>query len=552
MTPVTEVFTPQQRGMRSLPRQTIWQALERVDADHPLFRFPDEDLVLTAAQLRAAARRLAKGLLAGGVGAGDTVAVWAPGRAIWPLASLAATAIGARVCGLNTRYRSSELEHVVRMVRPRLALVATDFLGIDGVGLIGAAARTVGSAELADALVDCAPGSGFGAGSGGASGGADGLSRLLAAGEAIDDAELDRAIAATSPDDAAFVQFTSGSTGNPKGVLISHDAGLRTGYYAAQCQRLTPDDTMLSALPFFHIGGSLCTGLAALTSGTTMVIPERFDAAAALRLIESLRISAFQGHGTLWKMLLGAQREQGADLSSLRKGWASGDRPMMDAIRAELGVVDLTVVYGSSEGGTVTGSVPEDDLDGRVGTLGKPVPEAEVTIHDPESGVPLLDGDTGEIWVRGPSTMLGYLPGTPESRHYDGTVHTGDLGWYDDQGFLHFAGRVDDRLKPGGENVSVIEIEQFLLSDPRIAQVAVVGAPDERLGDVPVAVVEPRPGEVVDPDQIIAWCKETMANFKVPRHVRIVDRIPTLDMGKVDRRRVRSDMLAYLAERGEA
>jgi fatty-acyl-CoA synthase/long-chain acyl-CoA synthetase len=131
-------------------------------------------------------------------------------------------------------------------------------------------------------------------------------------------------------------------------------------------------------------------------------------------------------------------------------------------------------------------------------------------------------------------------------------VHTGDLGWYDEQGFLHFAGRVDDRLKPGGENVSVIEIEQFILSDPRIAQVAVVGAPDERLGDVPVAVVEPRPGEAVDPEQIIAWCRQTMANFKVPRHVRVVERIPTLDMGKVDRRRVRSEMLAYLAERGDA
>lgn len=546
---MSEVFTPRQRGMRELPWQTIWQALERVVADHgpdhELFRFPDEDRVLTAAVLRAAARRLAKGLLARGVGAGDTVAVWAPGRAIWPLASVAATAIGARVCGLNTRYRSSELEHVVRMVRPRLALIATDFLGIDGIDLVGAAARAVGAGQLHDALVDCAPGSGLGPGS-------DGLSRLLQAGEAVSDAELDRSIATTSPGDAAFVQFTSGSTGSPKGVLISHDAGLRTGHYAAECQRLTPEDVMLSALPFFHIGGSLCTGLAALTSGATMVIPERFDAEVALDLIESLGVSAFEGHGTLWKMLLSAQREHPADLSSLRKGWASGDRPMMDAIRRELGVADLTVVYGSSEGGTITGSVPEDELDGRVGTLGKPVPEAVVTIHDPDSGEPVLDGGTGEIWVRGPSTMLGYLPGTPESRSYDGTVHTGDLGWYDDRGFLHFAGRVDDRLKPGGENVSVIEIEQFILSDPRIAQVAVVGAPDERLGDVPVAVVEPRPGEAVDPDQIIAWCKEAMANFKVPRHVRVVDRIPTLDMGKVDRRRVRSEMLAYLAERSQA
>jgi acyl-CoA synthetase (AMP-forming)/AMP-acid ligase II len=549
MTSVTEVFTPQQRGMRGLPRQTIWQALERVIADHGpghvLFRFPDEDLVLTATGLRDAARRLARGLLARGVDAGDTVAVWAPGRAIWPLVSVAATAIGARVCGLNTRYRSSELEHVVRVVRPRLALIATDFLGIDGAGLIGAAARVVGSEGLLDALVGCAPGSGFGPA-------ADGLSGLLAAGDATGEAELDRRLTRTSPGDAAFVQFTSGSTGNPKGVLISHDAGLRTGHYAAECQRLTPDDTMLSALPFFHIGGSLCTGLAALTSGTTMVIPERFDARTALDLIASLRITAFQGHGTLWKMLLSAQREHPVDLSSLRKGWASGDRPMMDAIRTELGVVDLTVVYGSSEGGTVAGSVPEDDLDGRVGTLGKPVPEAEVTIHDPETGAALPDGTTGEMWVRGPSAMLGYLPGTPGSRSYDGTVHTGDLGWYDEQGFLHFAGRVDDRLKPGGENVSVIEIEQFILSDPRIAQVAVVGAPDERLGDVPVAVVEPRPGEAVDPEQIIAWCRQTMANFKVPRHVRVVERIPTLDMGKVDRRRVRSEMLAYLAERGDA
>ena len=523
-----EVDRARALGLAPLPRMTYHGLLQlarhRFGDDHVLFEFPDSDHRLSVGDLAGAADRFARALLAAGFQHGDTLCVWSPPAPLWPVAMFGAARIGVRVCGVNTRYRREELRHLMQVCRPRAVIVATGFGGVDALELITDAVE--GRCRVVATLVgECS----------------DDAAAFLSAGRSVTDGRLAAATAKVSYDDDALIQFTSGSTGAPKGVRISQSASVAAGHYGAECVGLDPSDRLYSPLPFFHIGGTISTALAAVAAGFRVVAPQRFDAATALRSIAK-DCTAFHGHGALWRILLDEHRKQPVSLPHLRKGWASGDVDFMRALRDELDVDDLVNMYGSSEAGTIACTLPRDPDAIRLGSLGHPTPGTRISIRD-EDGNEVPDGDIGELHLTGVMGMTGYLGEKPRGEAW---MATGDLVRRHND-VLEYRGRTDDRLKPGGENVSVAEVEAFIARDPGVEEVVVVGVPDERFGEVPAAVVRPAL-PCVSEVSVIARCRSDIAGFKVPRYVRIVEKLPTLDTGKVDRRRVRTELLEHLRE----
>jgi len=533
-----EIEQARRLGVRPLPRMTyedlLQLAMRRFGPDHVLYDFVDEGVRLSVKELAERSREFAVALAHRGLRPGDAIAVWSPPAPLWPIAIFGAAAIGVRVCGLNTRYRAEELRQVLAVLDPALVFAATGFLGIDSPALL----REALGDDRVERLIVAPVGSMGGD-----------IADLLTAGRS---GSGPRRTGSTSHRDAALIQFTSGSTAAPKGVLITQSGSVAAAHYGAECLGISPDDRMYSPLPFFHIGGTISTGLAAVTSGCTMVIPRRFVAADAARAIAD-GCTAFQGHGALWRMLLDEHRAEPRPLRGLRKGWASGDAHFLAEVRTELGVENLINMYGSSESGTIACTLPDDPINVRLGSLGHPTPGTNVRVVVPGTTDAVGPGELGELCLSGTMSMLGYLGARPVG---DDWIRTGDLVRYE-KGVLWYAGRTDDRLKPGGENVSVVEVEEFIRGDDTVEDVVVVGVPDHRLGEVPGAVVLVRGAETLDTaarakaaEAVIERCRQGIAGFKVPRYVRVVDAMPMLETGKIDRRRVRAELLEHLRDDG--
>jgi len=502
----------------------------------------DGNVRLTYAQLDAEVTRFARAAAAHGLQPGDRAAIWAPNSHRWVVAALGILAAGGILVPVNTRFKGEEARYAIGRVRATLLIVDDGFLGnnylaalrgddprpaADGLPVPALPhLRTVVTVHATDDPVALS------------------FDDFLAAADATRAEEVERRIAGIRPDDVADILFTSGTTGYPKGAMVTHGSNLRVDEAWSDMVGLRRGDRYLLVNPFFHSFGYRAGLLACLIRRATMVPMAVFDVDHALELIQRERITVFPGAPTVYTSILDSPRFREYDLSSVRlavTGATVVPVPLLERMRTDLGFETVITAYGLTEScGTATVCPPDTDQHRLSTSCGKAIPGTEVAIMD-AGGRLLPPGETGEIVVRGYNVMVGYFEdpaATAEAIDRDGWLHTGDVGWLDEDGYLRVTDRLKDMFVVGGFNVYPAEVERLIAEHPAVAEVAVVGMPDARLGEVGHAFVRPRRGGALTPEELIAFCREKMANYKVPRRVSIVDDFPRTPSGKIQKFRL--------------
>jgi len=548
---VTGAATP------ALIETTIGVALEQAAA-----KWPDELALIsvhqgvhwTYAELLARADDFAAGLLKLGLCRGDRIGIWSPNCAEWTLTQFAAARIGAILVTINPAYRLSEVEYTLKKVGVKVLVAAERFKTSDYVGMVETLAPEIATAKpsgLASARLpdlrtvvvigksarpgwlrfDEVPGL------------ADDAAR--AAVKAIG-AKLDAR-------DAINIQFTSGTTGAPKGATLSHRNILNNGFFVGRSIGLRQGDRLCIPVPLYHCFGMVMGNLGCLTHGATMVYPaEVFDPLAVLKAVEGEKCTGLYGVPTMFIGVLGHPDFATFDLASLRTGCMAGSPcpvEVMKQVIAKMHMRDVTIAYGMTETSPASfQSSPDDPIERRVSTIGKVLPHLEVKIVD-EHGATVPRGGTGEICTRGYSVMIGYWDDaarTAEAIDAGGWMHTGDLGTIDAAGYGNVVGRIKDMVIRGGENLYPREIEEFLYTHPKVADVQIVGVPDAKYGEELCAWIRLQPGQKADEAEIKAFCHGQIAHQKVPRYIRFVDEFPMTVTGKVQKFLIRDRMIEEL------
>jgi len=534
-------------------KRTLGQALEEIAG-----RFPDKSALIFKDQqisyrtLRERVQELAKGFLALGIGKNDKVSIWSGNCPEWVYTQLATALIGAILVPVNTRFRTSELEYILGQSDSTALLLMDSFLNIDFGAMLREVCPEVRNASpgiLQSARLPMlkhiiflgdrkAPG-------------AFSLSEILRKAESIPDEKLDSALAEVQPDDVIMLQYTSGTTAFPKGVMLTHDGVIRDGYYLGERQTLNSEDILFCPLPFFHVGGAVISTLSVLTHGAAMAFLETYDALESLKLVHKERCTAMNGIETHFLMMYQHPDFYRYDVSSLKKGWAIGPAEVVRSVYQKMGLTQVLNIYGTSETSpNVTTTFVDDPLELRMAFHGLPHGETEVKIVNPSTGEPLPDGREGEICVRGWNVMKGYYKKPEETAKVidpQGWLHTGDLGLIDPETrYLKFTGRFKEMLRVGGENVSAMEVESFLLTHPKVKQAQVIGVPDPRLTEVGMAFLELKEGMSATEEEILNFCKGKIANFKIPRYVTFVKEFPMTGSGKVQKFKLKEQALERL------
>jgi fatty-acyl-CoA synthase len=505
--------------------------------DRDALVFPQAGCRRTFAAFRAEVRMLARALLALGVQPGEHVGLWTTNWPQWVLTQFATAQFGAVLVNINPAYRSHELAYVLGQADVTTLLLTDRFKGSDYLAML-AEARGSSSLPRLRHVVSIKPER---------QPGILGWEEFLARAADVPEAELDRHEAAVRAEDVVNIQYTSGTTGFPKGAMLTHRNLLLNAFYVGQCQSLTEHDRLAIPVPFYHCFGCVLGTLLCVVYGSAMVVPaESFDAEATLRAIQDERCTAVYGVPTMFIAELHHPRFGEFDLRSLRTGIMAGSPCPIEVMRAvveRMGARELTIAYGLTEASPViTQTATTDSLERRVGTVGRPLPGLEVKIVAPGGEGPLPPGHSGELMVRGHGVMKGYYRKPAETAAVltpDGWLHTGDVAEETPDGYYRITGRIKDLIIRGGENVYPREVEEFLYTHPHIADVQVVGLPDERLGEEVCAWVRLKPGASLTADEVRQFCLGTIAHYKVPRHVFFVDEYPTTVSGKVQKFKLR-------------
>jgi fatty-acyl-CoA synthase len=493
-----------------------------------------QDVRLTYAELDAAIDAVASALLRAGIESGDRVGIWAPNCVEWILVQYATAKIGVILVNVNPAYRSHELEYVLRQSGARLLFSASAFKSSDYAAMIDEVAGGIDTLERT-VFVDRDEWAEFKAGS-------------------PDREAIAARMASLSFDDPINIQYTSGTTGFPKGATLSHHNILNNGFFVTELLHLTEEDVTCLPVPFYHCFGMVMGNLGTLAHGGCVVIPApSFDAGATLAAVASERVTSLYGVPTMFIALLDHEDFDSFDLGSLRTGIMAGSpcpTEVMKKVVDRMHMSEVAICYGMTETSPVSTQTRVDDpLERRVGTVGRVGPHVEVKVVDPESGLVVQRGDPGELCTRGYSVMLGYWQDperTAEAIDRAGWMHTGDLATMDDEGYLNIVGRSKDMVIRGGENVYPREIEEFLYALEGIADVQVIGVPDDRYGEELCAWVIARPGADLDEDAVRDFCRGRLARFKVPRYVIFTDEFPMTVTGKVQKFKMREASIERL------
>jgi fatty-acyl-CoA synthase len=508
--------------------------------DRAIAAFPDREALVDMArgrrwtyrQFGQAVDTVARGLLAKGVGKGDRVGIWAVNCPEWVLVQYATARIGAIMVNVNPAYRVHELTYALNQSGVRLLVASTTYKSSDYRSMVQ---QTRGDCPVLTDVVHI---------------GDPSWDELTAAAETVPADQPAAIQAGLSCDDPVNIQYTSGTTGFPKGATLSHHNILNNGYFVGELVGYSEVDRICLPVPFYHCFGMVMGNLAATSHGACMVIPApTFDPAATLRAVAAERCTSLYGVPTMFIAELNLPEFASYDLSSLRTGIMAGSPcpvEVMKRVVAEMHMAQVAICYGMTETSPVsTQTRTDDDLERRTETVGRVLPHLEVKVVDPVTGRTVPRGEPGELCTRGYSVMLGYWQEpqrTAEVIDSARWMHTGDLAVMREDGYLVIVGRIKDMIIRGGENVYPREIEEFLHTHPKIADVQVVGVPDERYGEEILACVIPR--DMTDAptlEEITAFCQGRLAHFKVPRHLRIVDSFPMTVSGKVRKVELRAN-----------
>jgi HIP---CoA ligase len=462
-------------------------------------------------------RRCAAAIAASGVKRGDRIAIWAPNSRDWIVAAIGALTAGATIVPLNTRLKGKEAGDILRRSHVRLIFTVSNFLGTDYKALI----QKENLPDVQDViLID------------------RGFCEFIETGATISDATVYAMMDDVKPSDVSDIMFTSGTTGAPKGVMSTHDQIIPMFRHWVDVMGLRQGERYLIINPFFHSFGFKAGWVAAMIAGAVVIPMPTFDVPEVIARIREDRVNFLPGPPTIYQALLAAKNTEQIDISSLRgaaTGAASVPPELIRRMRSELGLVDTVTAYGMTECSTITACRRGDDADLIATTVGKAIPGLEIKIAD-DDGNEVLRGQVGEILVRGYGVMKGYLDdpdATAEAIDSEGWLHTGDIGQMDTNGYVRITDRKKDMFISGGFNCYPAEIEKLLSEHPEIGMVAVIGVPDERMGEVGKAFVVPRPGTRPDTNDLISWSRQNISNYKVPKYFEIVNALPLNASGKV-------------------
>jgi fatty-acyl-CoA synthase len=509
------------------------RTVERVP-DSPALISCHQGLRYSYGELDEAVNRLASSMLAAGLRAGDRVGVWGPNRAEWVLTQYATAKIGVILVNINPAYRTSELQYALGQSGCRWVMAVPELKGSDFSAMVEEVRANLPGLERAVFF------------------GSEQWHEL--AGGEVDRDRLRRTSNELDFDDPINIQYTSGTTGFPKGATLTHHNILNNGYFVAGLLRYTEADRVCIPVPLYHCFGMVMGNLGATNHGACMVYPaDTFDPRATLEACANERCTSLYGVPTMFIAQLDHPDFDGFDLSSLRTGIMAGSPcpiEVMKRVSSDMGIREMAIAFGMTETSPVTTQVRIDDtLENRCSTVGQVMPHTEIKIVDPDSGRIRPRGEPGEFLARGYPVMRGYWNDperTADAIDSSRWMHTGDLATMDEQGYVRIVGRIKDMIIRGGENVYPREIEEFLYTHPELADVQVIGVPDERYGEQLMAWVIRRPGSSVSEEQLKEFCRGKIAHFKIPHYFKFVDAFPMTVTGKVQKYKMRETAIEEL------
>jgi fatty-acyl-CoA synthase len=529
---------------------TVGKLLEekaQLHPDHEAVVYADRGLRMTYRQLNDYSRLVARGLMRLGIEKGENVAIWATNVPEWIACQFATGKMGAVLVTVNTNYRAAELEYLLKQSDSTTLFLIEQYRDSSYVDIVY---------EIVPELRTCEPGKLQ----------SKRLPKLknvvligdkrypgmftwndiLAMGHEVTEEQLDEQMSSLDPHDVINMQYTSGTTGFPKGVMLTHYNIVNNAYYVAQCMKLTKNDRLCIPVPFFHCFGCVMSTLACATVGATMVPVQEFNPKQVLQTVEAERCTALHGVPTMFIAELNDPDFEKYDLSTLRKGIMAGSPcpiEVMKAVMEKMGMKEITIAYGQTESSPViTQTRTDDPIHLRVETVGRALPNVEVKIVEPGTNKEVPRGVPGELCTRGYHVMKGYYKNpeaTKEAIDEDGWLHTGDLATMDENGYCRITGRLKDMIIRGGENIYPREIEEFLYKHPKILDVQVVGVPDEKYGEEVMAWIILKEGETATAEEIREFCRGKISRHKIPRYIEFTDSYPMTASGKIQKFKLR-------------